>query len=212
MWAHLHLLQQSICQLAKILYTTIYVKWSWWSRQPAKQIQLLFHVYVKSQCHSSDTLNHIWACLLLLSCNHTDICVSYSYDSYLYICTCLFFCNNSYLCSYDQVIWVVLLGINKIIKCSIFITLFLIVSLVIMYIYAITLVFIYALIIGRGSVVNTTPLFIISLFPSIILSLGAWIAKRIILNGSRNICSCKNEVVENDSTQEETVTSTKTPT
>ena len=98
-----------------------------------------------------------------------------------------------------------LLGINKIIKCSIFITLFVIVSLVIMYIYAITLVFIYALIIGKGSVVNTTPLFIISLFPSIILSLGAWIAKRIILNGSRNICSCKNEVVENNSTAEETV-------
>ena len=97
-----------------------------------------------------------------------------------------------------------LLGINKIIKFSIFITLFVIISLVIMLIYAITLVFIYALIIGRGSVVNTTPLFIVSLFPSIILSLGAWIAKRIILNRSWNICSCKNEVAENDTTQEET--------
>ena len=72
-----------------------------------------------------------------------------------------------------------------------FFILLLMVIVFLMFIYATFLVFLYILIVGRGSIVNTGPLFIISIFPSIIISIGAWIAKRIVLNGSQNIGSCR---------------------
>ena len=71
-----------------------------------------------------------------------------------------------------------------------FFVLLLMVIIFLMFIYTTFLVFLYILTVGRGSIVNTGPLFIISLFPSIILSLGAWIAERIVLKGSKNIHSC----------------------
>ena len=40
------------------------------------------------------------------------------------------------------------------------------------------------MLIGRGSVINTGPLFLISLLPSAILSGGAWLAKRVALKGA----------------------------
>ena len=70
-----------------------------------------------------------------------------------------------------------------------FFALLLMFIVLLMFIYTTFLVFLYMLIVGRGSIVNTGPLFVISLFPSIILSLGAWIAERIVLKGSQNICS-----------------------
>ena len=94
---------------------------------------------------------------------------------------------------------------NMILKGIFFTILFTISFIVIVFIYAIVLVFLYALIIGRGSVVCTGPLFIISLFPSIVLSLGAWIAKRVVLNGSRNICSCQDHGVSESTQTEQTV-------
>ena len=44
----------------------------------------------------------------------------------------------------------------------------------------------YSLLIGRGSVINTGPLFVISLLPSALLSGGAWIAKRVTLNDPKS--------------------------
>ena len=64
--------------------------------------------------------------------------------------------------------------------------------LTMLYIYCIVIVFLYSLIIGRGAVVNTGPLLIISLVPSAFVSLVAWIAKRMVLNGSQNICTRRN--------------------
>jgi hypothetical protein len=60
----------------------------------------------------------------------------------------------------------------------IFVTLWLIV----IYLHFLVVFASYSLLIGRGSVINTGPLFLISLLPSALLSGGAWIAKRIALN------------------------------
>ena len=43
----------------------------------------------------------------------------------------------------------------------------------------------YSLLIGRGSVINTGPLFLISLFPSVILTGGAWLTKRVAFTGQQ---------------------------
>ena len=83
---------------------------------------------------------------------------------------------------------------KKIIKICIFIPIFVMICFVLLFIYGLVLVLLYALMIGRGSVVNTGPLFIISLFPSIAISIGAWIAKRLLLNGRKNIFSLQEEV------------------
>jgi len=78
--------------------------------------------------------------------------------------------------------------------------------LTMLYIYVIALVFLYVLIIGRGSVINTGPLLAISLFPSVFLSVVTWIAKRIVLNTNRerNVCTCgqRNEQELNPVLQE----------
>ena len=72
-----------------------------------------------------------------------------------------------------------------------FIAIFFLSWLTMLYMYGIALVFLYSLIIGRGSVINTGPLLAISLFPSVFLSVVAWIAKRIVLNKNQwNVCTC----------------------
>ena len=53
--------------------------------------------------------------------------------------------------------------------------------------YAIFLTFLYSVIVGSGSAVNTGPLFIVSLIPSILIMIVAWIADRILLKGSQNL-------------------------
>ena len=54
--------------------------------------------------------------------------------------------------------------------------------LIVIYLHFLVVFASYSFLIGRGSVINTGPLFLISLLPSAILSGGAWIAKRIALN------------------------------
>ena len=68
--------------------------------------------------------------------------------------------------------------LGKIFVTLLFITLWLIV----IYLHFLVVFASYSLLIGRGSVINTGPLFLISLLPSALLSGGAWIAKRIALN------------------------------
>ena len=99
---------------------------------------------------------------------------------------------------------------KKRVKKFIFFILLLAMITLLMFIYATFLVFLYILIVGRGSVVSTGPLVIVSLFPSMIISFGAWTAKRMVLNGNQNIFSCQNvatikrtETVEHLMLQEE---------
>ena len=54
--------------------------------------------------------------------------------------------------------------------------------LIILYLHFLVVFASYSLLIGRGSVINTGPLFLISLLPSVLLSGFAWIAKRVALN------------------------------
>ena len=65
----------------------------------------------------------------------------------------------------------------------VFIVVYLASFLVIALIYVLFLVFLYALIVGRGSAVSTGPLTIISVLPSIFISFIAWVIKRTVLNG-----------------------------
>ena len=71
----------------------------------------------------------------------------------------------------------------------IFITLW----LVVIYLHFLVVFISYSLLIGRGSVINTGPLFLISLLPSAILSGGAWIAKRVALNNEPDLESTSKE-------------------
>ena len=54
--------------------------------------------------------------------------------------------------------------------------------LVILYLHCLVLLVSYSLLIGKGSVITTGPLFLISLIPSVLLSIIAWIAKKATLN------------------------------
>jgi len=87
-----------------------------------------------------------------------------------------------------------------------FVLLFMPLSLIIVYLHFIVVFASYSLLIGRGSVINTGPLLAISLFPSVFLSVVAWIAKRIVLNKNRerNVCTCgqRNEQELNPVLQE----------
>ena len=64
--------------------------------------------------------------------------------------------------------------------------LFITLWLIVVYLHFLAIFAFYSLLIGRGSVINTGPLFLISLLPSAVLSGGAWIAKRIALNNPKN--------------------------
>ena len=60
--------------------------------------------------------------------------------------------------------------------------LFITLWLVVVYLHFLAIFALYSLLIGKASVINTGPLFLISLIPSALLSGGAWIAKKIALN------------------------------
>ena len=51
--------------------------------------------------------------------------------------------------------------------------------LVTLYLHFLLVFALYPILIGKGSVINTGPLFLISLLPSIIVTGGAWLAKRV---------------------------------
>lgn len=61
-------------------------------------------------------------------------------------------------------------------------TLFISLWLVILYLHFLVFFGAYSLLIGRGAVINTGPLFLVSLFPSVTLTGGAWIVKRFVLD------------------------------
>ena len=55
--------------------------------------------------------------------------------------------------------------------------------LISLYLHFLLVFALYPILIGKGSVINTGPLFLISLLPSIILTGGAWLAKRVAFKG-----------------------------
>ena len=74
---------------------------------------------------------------------------------------------------------------NKFLTCRAtfcFIVLMFFIWIISLYLQLIAIVFLYLLFIGRSSAINTGPLFIISLLPSLLLSGVAWLAKRVALN------------------------------
>ena len=75
--------------------------------------------------------------------------------------------------------------------------LFIISWLIIIYLHILAALILYTLLIGRGSVINTGPLFVISLLPSALLSGGAWIVKRVALNDPENTCADEESQTEN---------------
>lgn len=56
--------------------------------------------------------------------------------------------------------------------------------IVFLYLSMIAIIFLYSLLIGRGSAINTGPLFAISLLPSLLISSVAWVAKRVALQNT----------------------------
>ena len=56
--------------------------------------------------------------------------------------------------------------------------------IIFLYLSMIAIVFLYTLLIGRGSAINTGPLFAISLLPSLLISSVAWAAKRLALQNT----------------------------
>jgi hypothetical protein len=77
--------------------------------------------------------------------------------------------------------------------------LFITLWLVVVYLHFLAIFALYSLLIGRASVINTGPLFLVSLLPSALLSGGAWIAKRIALNDPKSI----NEELQDELDEEE---------
>ena len=77
-------------------------------------------------------------------------------------------------------------------KLSLF-TLFISLWLIIVYLHFLVVFASYSMLIGRGSVINTGPLFLISLLPSAVLSGGAWIAKRVALKGPEQTSESESE-------------------
>ena len=65
-----------------------------------------------------------------------------------------------------------------------FIALIIPIWIVFLYLSMIAIVFLYSLLIGRGSAINTGPLFAISLLPSLLISSIAWVAKRLALQNT----------------------------
>ena len=70
--------------------------------------------------------------------------------------------------------------------------------MIIIYQHILAAFVLYSLLIGRGSVINTGPLFVISLLlPSALLSGGAWTVKRVAFNDPENTESDKESLTEN---------------
>ena len=67
-------------------------------------------------------------------------------------------------------------------KIMIFLSIFIPFLILIIYIHCIAIVLLYLLIIGRGSVITTGPIFVVSLLPPIFLSSITWIAKQYFLS------------------------------
>ena len=79
--------------------------------------------------------------------------------------------------------------LKKLLVLIFFITLW----LIIIYLHFLVVFASYSMLIGRGSVINTGPLFLISLLPSAVLSGGAWIAKRVALKGPEQTTESEGE-------------------
>ena len=75
----------------------------------------------------------------------------------------------------------------RLLKVAFVVLLFITLWFIVIYLHFLVVFASYSLLIGRGSVINTGPLFLISLLPSAILSGGAWIAKRIALNDPESV-------------------------
>ena len=63
---------------------------------------------------------------------------------------------------------------------------FILLWLIVLYLHMLVIFVSYPLLIGKGSVINTAPLFLISLLPSALFSVGAWLLKRFAFNHSRD--------------------------
>ena len=75
-----------------------------------------------------------------------------------------------------------------------FIVLIIPILLILLYLQLIAMVFLYSLLIGRGSAINTGPLFAISLLPSLLISSVAWVAKRVALHETENNSNNNNNL------------------
>lgn len=62
-----------------------------------------------------------------------------------------------------------------------------------LYLFCVIFYFFYTLLVGRGSVVSTVPLFLLSVLPSVLLSGVTWIAKRAVLEGGKHKREHTNE-------------------
>ena len=58
--------------------------------------------------------------------------------------------------------------------------------ILVLYMHCIAILFLYSLLIGKGSTISTGPLAVISLFPSILVSGVAWIVKRFTLDETKD--------------------------
>lgn len=96
--------------------------------------------------------------------------------------------QQTYQNSTLQVKW----QLMSLLKMAVVYLLFITLWLVVVYIHFLAIFALYSLLIGRASVINTGPLFLISLVPSALLSGGAWIAKRIALNDPENVDTEEN--------------------
>ena len=69
--------------------------------------------------------------------------------------------------------------------------------IIILYLHFLVVFGAYSLLVGRGSVINTGPSFIISLIPSVILTGGAWLAKKLTLDQDQMSQSLDSMTVTN---------------
>ena len=74
--------------------------------------------------------------------------------------------------------------------------------LIVLYLHFLVIFASYSMLIGRGSVINTGPLFLISLLPSALLSGGAWFAKRVALNDEESTDSEAETGLQNELQEE----------
>ena len=84
-----------------------------------------------------------------------------------------------------------------------FVLVYIILWFIVMYLHMLVIFVSYSLLIGKGSVINTGPLFLISLLPSALLSGGAWIVKKFAFNDSSDGDGMeRSEAESNDDTFE----------
>ena len=66
------------------------------------------------------------------------------------------------------------------------ITFCIILTILLLYFFLFIFALLYSLVIGRASVVNSAPLALLSLLPSILISIAAWVMKSTMLNNVDN--------------------------